>query len=421
MSDEALPELTGNESEGFVEVLDAERDLANAKVQLESLLNATDALESLISHLDHNAVVSDGHRAAVTVSFENLIGNTGLSVNDVLPALIGHEGGTVSTESLKDRLGEVWKRLVAGVLVILRFLKQFWNSIATYRGRLRHTAVHLAKAGSISRYASVKKPMVELGIEIKSLVVGGGVVTDPDSLIRSITSALDQYRVLTNLYGAGMLDVGKQFERCLTDGTMGMEKLSQVCNIFTQMPIDLIASKLSAMVYRDPRFGRRLTLTAPPIIGGWSLFFLTLEQEQRNAAAENLLGYAQSLRTTGVRFALTNVNVSNITSGTVKTANGQQVQVMAKRVIEILDTIEAQERAISISRIEAQIKNVLRAGERYQSMAAGGDGSGANESVLRFVRNYASWAIGPVDQMTTNLLTVSRNLLIYGRKSLHAR
>lgn len=421
MSDEALPEIPGNESEGFVEVLEAERELSNAKVQLESLLNATDALESLISHLDTNDVVSDGHRAAVTVSFENLLGNTGLGVNDILPALQAHEYGTVSTESLKDRLKEIWKRLVAGILSVLRFLKTFWKSIATYRGRLRITANQLVKLGTVARYATVKQPQVDLGIEIKSLVLGGSVVSDPDALIRSISNALDQYRVVTDMYTSGMLEVGKQFERALTDGGSGSDKLAQVCGIFTQMPVDAIASKLSAMVYRDPRFGRRLTLTAPPIIGGWSLFFLTLEQEQRNAGATDLLGYAQAIRTTGVRFALTNVNVSNITSGAVKTANGQQVSVMAKRVIEILDCIDAQERAVGVNRIEAQIKNVLRAGERYQANAISSDGSGADESVLRFVRNYASWAIGPVDQMTTNLLTVSRNLLVYGRKSLNAR
>ncbi|MNN66090.1 hypothetical protein D3C81_1816420 [compost metagenome] len=102
----------------------------------------------------------------------------------------------------------------------------------------------------------------------------------------------------------------------------------------------------------------------------------------------------------------------------MKTANGQQVAALAKRVLEILDVIDAQERSIGVGRIEGQIKNVLRAAERYQANAVQGDGTGADESVLRFARNYATWAIGPVDQMTTNLLTVSRNLLTYGRKSL---
>ncbi|MNZ60493.1 hypothetical protein D3C78_785640 [compost metagenome] len=415
MSDEALPELSGNENEGFVEVLEAERDLAQAKVQLESLLNATDALESLISHLDHNDVVSEGHRKAISVSFENLIGNVGLTVNDVLPALDGHEFGTVSTESLKDRLKDIWKRLVAGILAVLRFLKAFWNNIATFRGRLRLSAQQLGKAATMSRYASVKNPMVELGIEIKSLVVGGSVVSDPDSLIRSVSSALEQYKILTDNYGPGMMDVGKKFEAALQDGSTGMDKLGQVCAIFTQMPIDTIAAKMKAMVFRDPRFGRRLTLTAPPVIGGWSLYFLTLESDQQST---DLISYAQAIRTTGVRFAMTNVNVSNVTSGSVKTANGQQVAALAKRVLEILDVIDAQERSIGVGRIEGQIKNVLRAAERYQANAVQGDGTGADESVLRFARNYATWAIGPVDQMTTNLLTVSRNLLTYGRKSL---
>lgn len=422
MSDNELSALAGNESEGFVDVLEAERNLFQGKAQLESLLNATDALESLIGHLDRNDVITAGHKASITVSFENLIGNVGLTVADIIPELEGHENGTVSTESLKDRLKELWKRFVAAILSVLRSLKGYWDKLSTYRGRLRLTAEHLAKLGSVNRYTTVRNPNLDLGMEIKSLVVGGSVLTDPDSIIRAVSAALDQYKIVTNIYSAGMLEIGKQFERMLTEGTTGPSKLTEVANLFSQMPGDVIAGKLKAMVYRDPRFGRRLTLTAPPIIGGWSLFFLTLEPEQRSLASTNPLGFAQAVRTTGIKFALTNVNVSNITSGTVKVAGGLQVETLAKRVIEVLDVIEAQERAIGFSRIESQIKNVMRAGERYQSSASSyGDNSGADESVLRFVRNYAGWAIGPVDQMTTNLLTVSRNLLTYGRKSLSAK
>lgn len=420
MSDEELPVMAGNESEGFVDVLEAERELFLGKAQLESLLNATDALESLISHLDSNAVVTPGHKNAITVSFENLIGNVGLTVADIIPELAGHENGTVSTESLKDRLKDLWKRLVAAVLSVLRALGGFWKKISTYRGRLRISAQHLVKHASVQRYGTIRKPNIDLGLEIKSLIAGGSVLSDPDAIIRSISAALEQYRIFTNVYGPAMLDIGKSFERALGEGSGGMSKLSEVSALFSQMPVDQIASKLGAMVYRDPRFGRRLTLTAPPVIGGWSLFFLTLEPEQRSLATTNPIAYAQSIRTTGVKFALTNVNVSNITSGSVKAASGMQVETLAKRVLEILDCIEAQERAIGFSRIESQIKNVLRAGERFQASSYG-DNAGADESVLRFVRNYAGWAIGPVDQMTTNLLTVSRNLLTYGRKSLTAQ
>lgn len=420
MSDEELPAIAGNESEGFVDVLEAERSLFQGKAQLESLLNATDSLEALINHLGSHAVVTPGHKASITVSFENLIGNIGLTVADIIPELEGHENGTVSTESLKDRLKELWKRLVGAILSLLKSLKGFWNKISTYRGRLRISAQHLAKHAAVRRYGTVRKPNIDLGLEIKSLIAGSNVLSDPDAIIRSVSAALDQYKIFTDAYGPGMLEIGKQFERMLTDGNGGTSKLNEVSNLFSTMPVDQIASKMKAMVYRDPRFGRRLTLTAPPIIGGWSLFFLTLEPEQRGLSATNPLGFAQAVRTTGVKFALTSVNSASIISGSVKAASGMQVEIIAKRVVEILDVIDSQERAIGFSRVEAQIKNVLRAGERFQSTASS-DGTGADESVLRFVRNYAGWAIGPVDQMTTNLLTVSRNLLTYGRKSLAAQ
>ncbi len=418
MTDEELSANVADENDGYIDILDASRNIGESKVEMESLLNATDSLEALIRHLDTNDVVSSAHRQAVQVSFENLIGNVGLSVSDIVPELDGHESGTVSTESLKDRLHGMWKRLVAAVLALLKGLGVYWNKVFTYRGRLRLSAQNLAKYASTRRNTSISKPMLELGSEIKSLVVGGRVLADPDSIIRSISAALDQYKTFTSIYSGEMVDIGKKFERMLTDGGSGLNKLSEVSQLFSQMPVDRIASKMSAMVYRDPRFGRRLVLTPPPVIGGWSLFFLTLEDEQKDLAYSNPIAYAQAIRTTGVKFALTNVNVSQITSGTVKTAGGMQVETLAKRVIETLDLIDAQERAIALNKIESQVKNVLRAGERYQGNSSSTNG-GADESVLRFVRNYAGWAIGPTDQMTTNLLTVSRNLLTYGRKSLN--
>lgn len=417
MFEEELPDVAGNESEGFVDVLEAERDLSQARVQLESLLNATDALESLISHLDTNDIASEAHKQAVVVSFENLVSGSGIGVNDLLPDLQAHETGTVSTESLKDRMKALWARLVAAVLAVLRFLKEFWTRLSTFRGRLLMSAEHLAKHAAMRRTTTVRKPTVDLGLEIKSFVVGGNTLTDPDALIRSLSAALDQYRIFTNLYGAGLLDIGQQFERQLQDSTTGVDKLKQVAQLFLQMPIERIATQVKAMVYRDPRFGKRLTLAAPPLVGGWNLYFLTLEPEQRSLAESDPLAFAAAIRTTGVRFALTNVNSNNQIGGTVKTASGQQVETLARRVIEIVKLIETQEKVMKLNRIEAQIKSVLRAGEQYQNRTSG-SGDNYDVSVLRFVRNYAGWAVGPQDQMATNLLTVSRHLLTYGRKSL---
>lgn len=417
MSDEQLPELSGHENEGFFEVLEAHRELTDAKVQMEMLLDATDSLEALIRHLDTNDVVSPSHKAAIQVSFENLVVGTGLSVNDIMPSLEAHESGTISTESLKDLMHELWKRIVSMVLSILQFVKNFWTSISTYRGQLHLSATHMVKHGEMRRGRGVKNPQTTLGIEIKTFVVGSNVLSDPDAVIRAVSAALDQYKTMTSAYGPGMLTVGKNLEQTLSNNNSGRELLVEVCNIIDNAPIVSIASKMRAMAYRDTRFGSRLVLAAPPIIGGYTMFFLTIEKEARDNFESNPVNFAQALRTTGVKFALSNVNVSNTLSGTVKTASGQQIEIIAKRVLEILDCIDSQERVMAFNKIESQIKNVLRAGERFQNSLNGGDTF--DQNTIRFVRSYASMAIGPVDQMTTNLLTVSRNLLTYCRKSLH--
>lgn len=399
--------------DAYTEVLDSTQQLMQVEGQLETLLTATDSLESLIRHLDTHPVEDDAHRSAIRVSVESLLSNTGLEVDDFIP----HLEGTVSTESLKDRLKDLWKHLVNMVLTILAMIKRYWQKVSTYRGQLRMSAESLAKRASGQRMTTVKKPNIDLGMEIKAFFVGGAVLSDPDAVIRQIHNAMDQYKVVTSLYGKAMLELGRNFETLLTTGVVGPDALNKVNQLFTdELPIGLVASKVKALVYRDPRFGRRLALAAPPTVGGWTLFCLTLDSAQKEKISTDPVAYAQALRTTGLKFVLTNVNQSNITSGTVRTASGLQVQTMAKQVLAVLDLIDSQERLMGMGRLERQIKAVLKAGERYQSMA--GESMTYDQSVLRFVRNYASWAMGPVDQMTTNLLTVSRNLLIYGRNSL---
>ncbi len=407
MADDELMVSVLPEAEQYTELLETTQQLTHTQVQLESLLGATDSLEALCRHLDQHGVVSDVHRQALTLSLEHLA---------PLDADLWVDY-TVSTESLKDRLRDLWKRLVALVLSLLASIKRYWLKVSTFRGQLRLSAEILYKRAGARRLATVRQPSLELGMEIKTFVVGESLVTDPDALIRSISAALDQYKLVTTLYGKRMLAIGREFEALLTAGGSGHDKLVATNKLFDTLPMQEIASKTRALVYRDPRFGKRLTLVAPPTIGGWSLFFLMLEQAQMDKRTSDPIGYAQALRTTGVKFALTNVNISNFTSGTVKTASGLQIQALAKRVLDILDLIEAQEKVMVTQRLLTQTKAVLRAGERYQQ-GLGGDATLYDENVMRFVRNYSAWAFGPIDQMTTNLLTVSRNLLTYGRKSL---
>lgn len=416
MSDEQLSVNADLDEEGFVSVLEAHRELNDAKVQLESLLDATDSLEGLIGHLEAHDVVSEAHKQALVVSVENLLMGSPITVAEFLPSLESHQQGMVSTESLKETLRELWKKIVSFTLALLNAIKGFWKSISTYRGQLRHQAEHLVKLGSIQRNSSMSTDEVQLGIEIKSFMIGASAIHDPDAVIRGLSAALDQYRIVTTNYGKGMLEVGRRFEQALSGETSGQELLAEVCEIFDDMPVMSIASKVRALSFRDPRFGRRMVMAAPPVIGGYTLYFLTVEDDTRAAAEGNLVNFAQALRTTGVKFTLTNVNRTNAVNGTMKRASGQQVQVIAKSVIDALDTLEAQERNMGINKIESQVKNVLRAGERFQSRVY--DADTFDQNTLRFVRNYTSWAVGPIDQMTNNLLTVSRNLLTYCRKSL---
>lgn len=404
-------------NEGFYDLVECQHGLRDAQADLASLLNATDALENLREHLRTHDVVSNEHRQALIVSLENLVGDSGLSPADIIPELDGHAYGTVSTEGLGDKLHDLWKRIVAAIMAILSTVRTYWKKVASFRGRLHMQAEHLAKLGAVSKLTTAKTPEVELGVEIKSLIQGDRPLYDPDAIVRGLAAGVEQYKNFTDLYSKEMVKIGRSFEQVLTGNLTGHEALLATCGVFEELPIGKIATKLRAMIYRDPRFGNRMTLAAPPMIGGWTIYFLMLEKEQEITKTENLAAYAQALRTTGVRFAYSNPNTFNVTSGKVRTAYGAQVQAIALKVIDLLDTIEAQERFIASTRIESQVKAILRAGERYQTRV--GQANGYDQSVLRFVRSYASWAIGPSDQMTTNLLSVSRSALIYCRKSLN--
>lgn len=418
---EDLCSVGHEEGDDFMGLMDSQREVETGKEQLQQMLTVSESLESLIKHLDSVQTVTLEHAESIRISCENLLRGTGYEYSILVPALEGYSEGTVSTESLKDKLHSVWKRIVQIILSILAGMKRYWSKVASYEGRLRMTAEALRKQGAIQRNSS-KKDQVDLGIEVKSLLVGSSLIKDADTLIRAISSATEQYRIVTNIYPKGMVAVGNTYEALFKKGDANVRQtLEEFCVASSALPFANIATSLRAMTYRDTRFGPRQILMAPPVLGGWSLFINVADTPITGLTGNDLTTQAARMRSSGLKFALTDVNANNnLTSATIRTASGGQVEQMAMKVIGILDVIKAQEANRQINKISNQIKAVLSAAEGYKGQShVGGDGTAVySESILRFARSYSSWAVGPVDQMTTNLLTVSRAILIYGRKSL---
>lgn len=395
------------------DIIQDQQTLYTQRAQLEALIDATDALESMVRHIDTHGVVSEAHRASLMISLENLVGEPGEYSQPLYDALQSDSEGGVSTESFRDKLTDLWKRFVAMIARIVSSISAFWKKVATYRGQLELTARHLAKKGAMARTASAKSSSVSLGIEIKSFVVGESLLRDPDAIIRHLSSSIIQYRVFTDTYPKAMADLGRSVASTLRENLTGQEMLAKLVDVHENTPLSAIAAKLKTRVYRDPRFGNRVTMAAPPVLGGWNLYFFLPSADPK----QTLIQRAAGLRSIGVKFSLTNVNVSRAVSGEIARASGMQIEALALKVIELLTVVETQEKAINLNRIDRVIKEVLSAGNNY--MARVGNGDSYDESVLRFARNYASLAVGPVDQIAANLLTVARNVITYGNKSLN--
>lgn len=409
------------DGDSFIDILDEQRFINDQKEELQQLLTVSDSLESLIKHLEGNRDLTPGHVDLLRTSCENLLRGTGYGTEILIPSLEDYSGGTVSTESLKDRLAGLWKRIVSITLSILAAAGRYWKKVSTYEGRLRMTAESLRKQGAIRRGRTIKNAQTELGIEIKSLTIGASNISDADTLIRAVSAAIDQYKLVTTSYPKAMVSVGRVYEDLYKGaGDNVRQTLEDFCCASIHLPFGTVATQLKAMAYRDTRFGPRSILMAPPTLGGWSLFINVPDDPVKGQVGNDLTTQAARIRASGMRWAMTDVNAQNGASGFMRTASGAQVEQMAARVINILDAIAAQESSRLASKINGQIKAVLSAAENYKNRPqVGSDGTLVySESILRFARSYASWASGPVDQMTTNLLTVSRAILIYGRKSL---
>ena len=422
MSDEQMlsEDGFGGDSD-YLELMSTAHQVENSQRQLQELLDVSTSLEGLIRHLDSITHLTPEHAQSIVLSCETLLQGTAHDSSLLLPSLESSIGGTVSTESLKDRLTGLWKRIVSIILSILSAMKRYWTKVTSYQGRLELTAKGLKKRAAVQRGRSIRKADVELGIEAKALVVGTSAIKDADALIRAVASAMDQYRIVTSMYPKGMLKLGGVYEELYkVSGTNIRQELEDFCAAGIHLPFAPIATSLKAMAYRDTRFGNKQILIAPAVLGGYSLFISLPEDPVRGLVGNELLTMAARQRTAGMRFALTDVNAYNTATGSIKTASGQQVEALADKVLDILNLITKQEADRQVGKISQQIKAVLAQAEAFKGRpAVGGEGSAVySESLLRFARSYATWASGPLDQMTTNLLTVSRSILIYGRKSL---
>jgi hypothetical protein len=409
------------ESEDFIDLLTLQRGVDDDKDQLEQLLTVSDSLEALIKHIDSVSTMTPEHAESIRISCENLLHGTGYGYSALVPALEDYTSGTVSTESLKDRLSSVWKRIVSIILSILEGMKRYWSKVSSYQGRLMINAKNLQKLGAIKRGSSIRNRDVELGLEAKNLIVGGAVIRDPDTLIRAMAAISDQYKVVCNTYPKAMVSAGAVYEGLYKRGDDNVRQtLEDFCVASYNLPFGVLATQLRAASYRDPRFGPRQLMMAPPLLGGYSLFINVPDDPIKGLTGNDLATQAARIRTAGVRFSLTDLMANNINGASIATASGAQVEQLAGKVIDLLNLITTQESGRQIGRINNQIKAVLSAAEGYKARPhVGGEGTAVySESILRFARSYSTWAVGPIDSMTTNMLSVSRAILIYGRKSL---
>lgn len=420
---EDLCSVGHEESDDFIGLLDSQKTVEAGQAQLEEFLGVSESLESLIKHIDSVSTMTPEHADSIRISCENLLRGTGYEYSVLVPALESYTEGTVSTEDLKDKLQSLWKRIVSIILSILEGMKRYWSKVATYEGRLRFNARSLQKMAAMKKGVSVKREQTELGIEAKALVIGTRTITDPDVLIRAISAATEQYKIVTNGYPKAMISAGQVYEGLYKRGGDNVRQtLEDFVGATINLPFNTLATSLRALTYRDPRFGPKQILAAPPVLGGWTLYISAPPEPTTGMVGNELISHAARIRASGMKFAMSEVNINSNNTATVRTATGAQVEQLASKVISILDVIKAQESSRQVGKIAAQIKAVLSAAEGYKGQShVGGDGTVVySESILRFARSYSSWATGPVDQMTTNLLTVSRAILIYGRKSLQS-
>jgi hypothetical protein len=423
MHDTANLDVGLEEHDAYLELIHEQQALEHERENVNRMLAVSETLESYANFLDGVEVLRSDQVAPIRIGLENLLSGTGYDVDILIPSLESFVGGTVSTEDLKSRLGDLYKRIVQAVLKLLSAIKNFWNKIRTYQGRLRMNAEVLKKQGAIRRGVTIKSPTVQLGLEARTLMVGTSPVNDPDQMIRACASAISQYKTVIEKYPRYMLAVGKDFENTLVNGTDPRLVLEGLCIECTKLPFGSLAKDLHAMAYRDTRFGTKPILLAPPAVGGYSLYIATTDQPTIGLVGNDLLTQASRLRGTGMRFTLSDGNVVGQATGSARTASGAQVEVLATRALDILDLIDRMESARMTNKLDTQVKAVLSAADRFKNTIAQQDDAARlyTESAIRFARSYASWAIGPIDQMTTNLLTVCRAILIYGKKSLSAQ
>lgn len=417
---EDLLSVSQDGTEDYVDLLSTIEQVNSDKRELDQLMTVSDSLETLITNLEGVTELTPEYAKLVQASCENLLIGTHHDHTFLLPSLESNIGGTVSTESLRDRLSEIWKRIVSAILSVLSGLKKIWTKISTFKGRLELSATEVKRAGTLNRNRRIKNPMVEVGFNARNLVVGKQMMPDADSMIRACSALKDQYKTVTNMYAKGMLSVGATYENLLRKPTNDVrELLEEICAAGTNLPFATIGTSLHAMAYRDPRFGNKPILAAPPLLGGFSLYILSPEIPSRGLVGNELLTMASRQRTAGIRFSQTDLASSKLNSGTIKTATGQQVETLADKVLGLLKLIDDQEPARQVRRLESQIKSLLSTAESFKAHPLVGEGNLVySESILRHVRTYVTWSTGPVDSMTTNLLTVSRAILIYAKHSL---
>lgn len=403
------------ESPALVE--DIEQDLQSA----DTLTNVVMGLEQLHAVLGYVSEASLEHLALVDTALQLAQIHTPAELHEpAIASLESYQGTAISTESLRERIGQIIAYIRKLIRNIVEKIKGFFGAIK--RDSLQQRA-RLSLAYDMHRELQgrfPKRPTVKLG-QTAYMIAAPRIPRDGRELIRTVGHLEGQMRSLRTKYVPLVRSVGTQLQAALTspalkagDYTNWLQGLNDATSAMQVDSLRPILQPLMRMV--DDRYVVNSAWTAPPIPGGRAV---VLHDGAVVRPGDDPVSVASARQKTGfsvVRpFQARQVDISQAEMITMNHSMIGEVLAHTTSLIEEIEQVQKQDLRRELEGMEQQISNLEK-----QISAEHDTGVGVISTGLKYSTAFSTWCSSPYLRLASHSLSVTNALIATCNKHMAA-
>ncbi len=395
--------------------------VATTESYLSAIKSAEDAIErieTVRTVLEYQPQPNDASRALVDETLRGALGNSVVSVEQLLPTL--HvENSVLSTESIRSTVSNALSRILTYIKRVLENMADLWNSLLSMSKWVRFTANNGLNRVKSNKGLSPSQLTFDYKGDTNRLMINGAVYKSNAQYLANLVELRRQLEYFTGDHVKVVTKIGDGLLAAITTKNTPQRALEQSVQAFSLMNYSTVSGMVRGRNQTDVRFEGGTVDAAPSLLGNRTVF---IPKDQGVASGLSLLMQAQEIRKRGISLLHTNENQAKLGGGAVlpvmSTSEAEAVLSECVKISVLIDQYDSRPRTTLSRKIRTITDAYKRMCDDASKANLSNEDRAYHNSVGRFVTQYTTLVNSPTDSLIVHALGICRVTIALANRSM---